>query len=134
MEKRRLLKNHLDELGFNVELAGRVRGQYEESGNNKREVLVFREKGVDVRIAVDMVSLVCDKEVDRVILGSSDSDLVPALREILKRGATSVYLGFETQPNKGLTYVTHKTVLIRDEEVLSFASPPSLLESDELAA
>jgi len=72
-----LLKTHLEQQGFEVILSGRVRGQME-YGDSGKKVLVFKEKGVDVRIAVDMMATACDKKADTIILGSSDSDLQPA--------------------------------------------------------
>lgn len=119
IEDQRLLKNHLEKLGFEVILSGRVRGQWEEGQGGKR-ALVFKEKGVDVKIAVDMVSLSCDEKVKEIILGSSDSDLQPAIKEVRERGSNCVYLGFESQPNKGLTYTTNRTLLIRNSEVFEF--------------
>jgi len=89
-----------------------------EKGQNGKSVLVFKEKGVDVKIAVDMVSLACDKKVKEVILGSSDSDLQPAIKEVHDRNTNCVYLGFEVQPNKGLSFTTSRTILIRNSEVL----------------
>jgi uncharacterized LabA/DUF88 family protein len=53
IEEQRLLKTHLEKQGSRVVLAGRVRGQLED-GNGGKKILVFKEKGVDVRIAVDM--------------------------------------------------------------------------------
>ncbi|PIR83177.1 hypothetical protein COU19_01920 [Candidatus Kaiserbacteria bacterium CG10_big_fil_rev_8_21_14_0_10_56_12] len=119
MEEQRLLKNHLERLGFEVILSGRVRGQWED-GQHGKKALVFKEKGVDVKIAVDMVSLACDKKVKEIILGSSDSDLQPAIGEVRQRKVSCVYLGFEAQPNKGLTFTTDRTLLIRNAEVLEF--------------
>ena len=119
IEEQRLLKTHIEKQGFKVILSGRVRGQTEESQTGKK-VLIFREKGVDVRIAVDMVSLSCNKKVKEIILCSSDSDLQPAIEETRKRSVSCVYLGFEIQPNKGISYTTNKTVLIRNSEVLEF--------------
>jgi uncharacterized LabA/DUF88 family protein len=116
----RLLKAHLEKQGFEVVLSGRVRGQMENISLGKT-VLVFKEKGVDVKIAVDMVSFACDKVAEEIILGSSDSDLQPAINEIKKRSVKSVYLGFETQPNKGLAYNTNRTILIRNSEVIEFS-------------
>lgn len=95
-----------------------MRGQQE--GNLPNSLIVFREKGVDVRIGVDMVSSACDKMSSTIILGSSDSDLQPAIQEATKRGMECIYLGFETNPNKGLTYTCKRTILIRDSEVLEF--------------
>lgn len=119
IEDQRLLKTHLEQQGFEVILSGRVRGQWEEARNGKK-VLVFKEKGVDVRIAVDMVSLACDNKVKEIILGSSDSDLQPAVREVRDRKVNCVYLGFEAQPNKGLSYTTSRTILLRNSEILEF--------------
>ena len=120
IEEQRFLKTHLEAQGFEVILSGRVRGQTEK-GQNGKEILVFKEKGVDVKIAVDMVSLACDKKVKEIILASSDSDLQPAIEETKRRGVKCVYLGFESQPNKGLTYTTDRTILVRNSEVLEFA-------------
>lgn len=125
IEEQRLLKNHLEKLGFEVILSGRVRGQWED-GNGGKKTLVFKEKGVDVRVAVDMVSLSCDKKVKEIILGSSDSDLQPAIKEVSDRNTSCVYLGFESQPNKGLTYTTSRTILIRNSEVFEFANTQKL--------
>ncbi len=125
VKEQRLLKTHLERQGFEVIVSGRVRGQMEEDASGKK-VLVFREKGVDVRIAVDMMKLACDKKVATIILGSSDSDLQPAIQEMLKRGVQCVYLGFEAQPNKGISYTTSRTILIRNTEVLEFGKKATL--------
>ncbi|MDP2676104.1 MAG: NYN domain-containing protein [bacterium] len=119
IEEQRLLKTHLEQQGFEVIMSGRVRGQRED-GDDGKKILVFKEKGVDVKIAVDMVSLACDKETDEIILGSSGSDLQPAIKEILNRGVKCIYLGFEAQPNKGISYTTNRTILIRNSEILEF--------------
>ncbi|TSC79500.1 MAG: hypothetical protein G01um101429_487 [Parcubacteria group bacterium Gr01-1014_29] len=118
IEAQRLLKTSLERQGFTIVLAGGVRGQRE--GNSSNSVVVFREKGVDVRMGVDMVSSACDERASTIILGSSDSDLQPAVKETSKRGVGCVYLGFETNPNKGLSFTCKRTILIRDSEVLEF--------------
>ena len=118
IEKRRLLKTHLtkNQQGFEFIAVGRVRAQYE--GRGIKKTLVFKEKGVDVKIAVDMVVDACDKKADSIIVASSDSDLQPAIKEIRRRRVEVIYLGFENDPNKGLTYTTNRTILIRNGEVL----------------
>lgn len=119
IEEQRLLKTHLERQGFGVVLSGRVRGQWEEDTNGKK-VLIFREKGVDVKIAVDMVTLACDKKVEQIIIASSDSDLQPAIKEATNRKVDCIYVGFESQPNKGMSFTTKRTILIRNAEVLEF--------------
>jgi uncharacterized LabA/DUF88 family protein len=117
IEEQRLLKSHLEKQGFETMPSGRVRGHIEKCPKG-HEVLTFKEKGVDVRIAVDMISLACDKKVKEIILGSSDSDLQPAITEIKKRGVSCVYLGFESLPNIGISYNANRTILIRNSEIL----------------
>lgn len=75
---------------------------------------------MDVRIAVDMMATACDKKADEIILGSSDSDLQPAIKEVREHGVKCVYLGFETQPNKGISYNTNRTILVRNSEIFEF--------------
>jgi len=81
IEKQRLLKTNLQKQGFEVIIAGRVRGHMEKCIKG-HETLTFREKGVDVKIAIDMITLACDKELKTAIIGSSDSDLQPAIKEL----------------------------------------------------
>lgn len=116
IQEQRILKTNLEKQGFTFVLAGNVRPQkVTVDGKSKT---IFREKGVDVRLAVDLVSLSCDKGIERAIICSSDSDLQPAIVEARKRGVEVVYLGFEMSPNKGLTYTTNRTVLFRDSEIV----------------
>jgi len=131
IERRRQLKNFLESESqkFSVIIAGRVRGRYTDKaiiksglmwkGKNGR-VLVFDEKGVDVKMAVDMVTLTCDGGLHTAILASSDSDLLPAIKEVIKRGKECIYIGFETSPNKGLSYSVSRTRLIRNSEIVKY--------------
>jgi len=109
----RKLRNSLVNQGCEFVVAGNVRAQKVD------DKIVFREKGVDVKIAVDLVSLACDKQLNTAILCSSDSDLQPAIKEVKERGIEVVYLGFEASPNKGLTYTTNRTILLRNSEVVT---------------
>lgn len=119
INKQRTLKLHLEKQGFEVILAGRVRGHIENCPKG-HEVLTFKEKGVDVKIAVDMITFACNKKLKTAIIGSSDSDLQPAVRELRNQKVELIYLGFESQPNKGLTATTNRTILIRNAEVEEF--------------
>lgn len=108
----RKLRNNLVKQGFEFVIAGNVRAQ------KVGDKIIFREKGVDVKIGVDMTSLACDKKIGAAILCSSDSDLQPAITELKDRGVEVIYLGFESNPNKGLTYTTNRTILLRNHEVI----------------
>lgn len=119
IQKQRELKNYLEKQGFKVIYAGRVRG-YEESCPKGHKFLTFKEKGVDVKIAVDMLTLAHNKELKTAIIGSSDSDLQPVIKELKNERVERIYLGFEISPNKGLTFTTNRTILIRNSEVSEF--------------
>ncbi|MEK7584398.1 MAG: NYN domain-containing protein [Patescibacteria group bacterium] len=121
IERQRLIKLHLEKSGFEFLISGRVRAHIEMDSRG-RPVKTFKEKGVDVAMAVDMVSFACDKKITSAVIGSSDSDLQPAIRELRKRGIERIYLGFEMNPNKGMTYTTDRTILIRNAEVLRFVT------------
>lgn len=54
----------------------------------------FHEKGVDVRIAVEMIRLARIDKYDKAILISSDTDLVPAVEEVRSLGKQVLYVGF----------------------------------------
>ncbi len=113
------MKTSLEKQGFEIVIAGRIRGHLENCSKG-HETLVFKEKGVDVKIAVDMVTLACSEKIRIAIIGSSDSDLQPAISELKFRNVERIYLGFENIPNKGLAYTTNRTILIRNSEVIEF--------------
>jgi uncharacterized LabA/DUF88 family protein len=114
IKDQRMLKTNLEKQNVNFVIAGKVVPQ---PIGGKSFSVVFHEKGVDVRIAVDLVALSCDKVMDTAILCSSDSDLLPAVKELRKRGITVVYVGFESYSNKALSYNCNKTILFRDSEI-----------------
>jgi uncharacterized protein (TIGR00288 family) len=45
------------------------------------------QKGVDMRIGMDMAALTLKKQVDAIILVSADSDFVPAMKFVRREGA-----------------------------------------------
>lgn len=49
-------------------------------------VLDLKQKGVDMRIGIDISSLSFKKQVDRIILISGDSDFVPAAKQARREG------------------------------------------------
>jgi len=116
IHKQRIQKSNLQKQGISYIIGGNVRPQ--EITINGKNKTIFKEKGVDVKLAVDLVTAACDKTITTAILCSSDSDLQPAVKEATKRGIEIIYLGFEINPNKGLTYTTNRTILIRNSEII----------------
>lgn len=111
----RALKSNLQQQKIEFIISGNVRMYPLEKGK-----LLFKEKGVDVRLAVDAISMAADKKLKTAIICSSDSDMQPVVAELQRRKVRVIYLGFHLQPNKGLSYTCNETVLIRKNELKRF--------------
>jgi uncharacterized LabA/DUF88 family protein len=77
----------------------------------------FREKGVDVRMAADIICSAYEKSHTGIIILSSDTDLIPAINIAKSKGITTTYLGFAIQPSIALTKTCTKTVLISQLDI-----------------
>jgi len=129
IERQRVLKTRLEKQGYQYLIAGTVRPQQA----NKKSKVVFKEKGVDVRLAIDLLVTAVDKTYSTVVLCSSDSDLQPAIKVARERGLKVIYLGFESQPNKGLTYTTDQTILLKSSEIIASLDKSIKLQLPSLA-
>ena len=77
---------------------------------------VYHEKGVDVKIAVDMLTGAYEGSYDTAILLSSDTDLIPVIQKVRVLGKAVEYIGFAHRPSFGLQkHVTLSRLLIRAE-------------------
>lgn len=114
LERQEELKELLKNQGFKYITAGSVRPR------KRGDVIEFKEKGVDIRIAVDIVKDVIDGTVSTVLLVSSDSDLQPAIYEARARGALVWYIGFKSRINRGLITTTDRYLLIDNDDVVNF--------------
>ena len=54
--------------------------------NESHFMIEARQKGVDMKIAVDITSMALKKQVDRIVLISGDSDFVPAAKLARREG------------------------------------------------
>jgi uncharacterized LabA/DUF88 family protein len=72
---------------------------------------VITEKGIDVWLAVDLIHLAMDQGADRVVVASSDTDLVPALELAVQiRGSAFVEVAGWDGPNQSAALLTVKGV------------------------
>lgn len=62
----------------------------------------IREKGVDVKIAIDIVIDAIEDNYDTAIIISSDTDLIPAIKYAQSKGKNIEYIGFSSQYSLGL--------------------------------
>lgn len=78
----------------------------------------FHEKGVDVKITTDMLIGAYENKYDVAILVSSDTDLIPVIRQVSCLKKEVEYIGFSHSPSFGLQKnVTLSRLLIKDDLV-----------------
>src|SRR3989344_7315687 len=80
----------------------------------------IREKGIDVKIAVDVVTDAVDDHYDTAVIVSSDTDLIPAIEYVKSKGKKVEYVGFATQPSLGMAHKSSLSVLLLPEDIQKF--------------
>lgn len=82
----------------------------------------MHEKGVDVNMAVDILVAAYENLCDHIILVSSDTDLLPAIKKAKEKGKTVEYVGFSHQPSVAMVANCTKSRLLTKEDLESFVS------------
>lgn len=72
------------------------------------------EKGVDVKLAVDLVVNAYKDKYDIAILVSNDADFIPAIQEALNLCKEVYYVGFPKTKSYHLNKVCSKTIKVND--------------------
>lgn len=80
----------------------------------------FREKGVDVNIAVDILEATYENLCDTIILVSSDTDLLPAVKKAKEKGKKVEYIGFSHQPSVAMVANCTSSRLLTKEDLVAF--------------
>lgn len=80
----------------------------------------IREKGTDVKIAVDLVVGAADDIYDTAILISSDTDLIPAVNYVKYKKKKLEYIGFSHAPSLGMQKFADFTKLLSREDLDQF--------------
>lgn len=104
-----ILFEKLKKAGFYI-----VRGHIRQIGK------VFTEKGVDVRIGIDLVEGAYENRYDRAILISSDGDLAPAVEMVTRKGKKIEIIGFEHKPSYSLMQKTNVYRSVRKSDLKQF--------------
>lgn len=71
----------------------------------------FEQKGVDMRIGLDIATISDKRSVDRIVLVSGDTDMIPAMKHARKAGLEVVIV----EPNPAQIHV-HDTILEHADE------------------
>lgn len=82
--------------------AGELRIRPVINPHTKEHELNFEEKGVDVKMAVDMVDDAARGYVSKVVVMSSDTDALAAIHSAREHGATVVYVSHDNRTNDSL--------------------------------
>lgn len=85
----------------------------------------IREKGVDVKIAIDLIVGAIEDRYDTAVVVSSDTDLLPAIKYVIARGKKVEYAGFAARPSLGMTRECSLAILLLPEDLQKFISPPA---------
>jgi len=80
----------------------------------------IREKGTDVKIAIDLIIGAIDDLYESAILVSSDTDLIPAVKYIRHRGKRLEYVGFSHAPSLGMQKYANFSILLRPKDIDNF--------------
>lgn len=81
---------------------------------------VYKEKGTDVKIAVDLIVGAVDNIYDTAILVSSDTDLIPAISYVKYKNKRIEYIGFAHAPSLGIQKYTDLSRLLLSEDIEKF--------------
>jgi uncharacterized LabA/DUF88 family protein len=104
-------------------LASRENGFVVERGYIMHHDGAFYEKGVDVKLAVDLIVGAYENLYDVAIVVSSDTDLIPAIQKVKALGKEIEYIGFAHKPSFGMQkHVTLSKLLLKDE-LMPFITP-----------
>jgi len=100
----------LESEGFDIK---RGRLMYD-SGN-------IREKGVDVKLSIDLVVGAVDNLYDTAIVISSDTDIIPAIQYVQKAlGKKVEYVGFSERPSFGMLRQSTTGRIFSKEDLKNF--------------
>jgi uncharacterized LabA/DUF88 family protein len=80
----------------------------------------FHEKGVDIHIAVAILVAAYENLADRIILISSDTDLIPAIAKAQEKGKIVEYVGFSHKISLAMARSCRETRTLTRDDILPF--------------
>lgn len=133
IDSQRRLKNSLAKQKIAFVESGRLKlRDGDKCKNCESQDLHFQEKGVDVKLAVDLI-INSEQEDVNAVLVSSDTDLLPAVSTVVGRGKHVTYVGFSNYLTKALVANSSEVQVVRDSEVIEAfddANPQQELTED----
>ncbi|HZM63537.1 MAG TPA: NYN domain-containing protein [Candidatus Saccharimonadales bacterium] len=114
----------LESQGIEYVKAGYLKVKSTKECRNCHEVQdVLQEKGVDVRIATEMLEDAYTNKQNVIVVMSSDTDLCPAIHKIKTHGAKVIYVAFADWVNRAVSAAASETVTISIAKVQKYSKP-----------
>jgi uncharacterized LabA/DUF88 family protein len=88
-----------------------------------KRTLVLQEKGVDVRMATEMVMAAVHDGAKTIVVMSSDADMIPALEVVKRAGTRVIYLCFNDEKNQAIEVVADATITYSRQDVIDVFQP-----------
>lgn len=116
----RRLKNCLKKTGVVFKPAGSLKVRETDLCRKcKSSSYKLQEKGVDVGLAVDLVSDALTKQVNHIILLSSDTDLLPAIQNARKNPKVKItFVGFSGELVRAISACSDATKELSDDDII----------------
>lgn len=83
---------------------------------------IYKEKGVDVKLAVDILDKAYQNKYDTAVIVSSDTDLIPSLIRTKELGKKIEHIGFSHRPSFAMQRYANLTRLLGKIELEQFLS------------
>lgn len=80
----------------------------------------YKEKGVDVKLAVDILDFAYQDKYDTTIVVSSDTDLIPAISRVRELKKKVEYIGFAHRPSFGMQRYANMSRLLTKSDLEPF--------------
>jgi len=116
IDHKRRWSGYLSNTGVNFVNGGNLKVR-NKAGAGEEPELVFVEKGIDVKMAVDLVEDAHVNDVARAVVWSSDSDLQPAMLAAHNAGVKITYLCHEERINDVLAGTADETKTININQI-----------------
>lgn len=78
---------------------------------------VYQEKGVDVRIALNILKGALKNDYDECYVISSDTDIIPAIKDAKIEGKKIVYVGFENFVSHAMKNNCSKYFILKSQDL-----------------
>ncbi len=85
--------------------------------NEKYKKPILNQKGVDMRIGLDIADITSKKLCSKIVLISGDTDMIPAMKKARKEGI-HVYLDIMNDAKYTLDLVTHSDVILKNKRFI----------------